>query len=652
MKIEKNRHLIILNYLMKEREKYISSEYLAAKSMASVRSIKSDISYLNHCLEKENIAEIISKSSKGYQLMPIDEAVFEAFAQTLQVHQILFQNRSIEEMNRRLYIIQKLLVSANVKIDDLADALYLSRSSLTKDIARSTRFLRSFHIDVVSVPGKGLHLEGKEQDIRSAMVEVFCSQYHDIELLYPVEEFLNAFQTESYENVRHDMLKIIRESDLTISDIATKKIATYLCLIPFRKRFGKQITFEEETKRELKDSYEYRIAERIYHDEENEMINLARLLIINKDVNQRSSVSSHVPAEILHQARELFLRFTDTYTNSFFHSDIFKKHETDFESILIRLLLQNRFDHTDQNRLITYTETGENNDSPLASEYTRILTVFLEEQFHEKIRSADIKAFSALFHHLLKGIPVEYHKMRLAVFSMEGRTVAELMKEELTDMFSNYISTADVYNLYEMRRIDFQQYDAAISSWDVAYYRYPIPLVSYKGIHRSEDKEKLFHDLFIHGYEDTMVMHLEKLLQCHKEVKIHDYMTLIQSLSKQYSKDEAHEKRITEKIISRFSAVSYYNPDSGISMIFLDYEDTQKEILDIYIPSETVYWGTSMEIRYFIVVSLNPDNTLSDISVANMILHVLSRERKTVEQVMQDGNLKKLFLRLLYENLQ
>ena len=51
-------------------------------------------------------------------------------------------------------------------------------------MAWTSKFFESHHIKVKSVPGKGLCISGKEQDIRSAMVEVFCSQYHDIELLY------------------------------------------------------------------------------------------------------------------------------------------------------------------------------------------------------------------------------------------------------------------------------------------------------------------------------------------------------------------------------------------------------------------------------------------------------------------------------------
>jgi len=440
---------------------------------------------------------------------------------------------------------------------------------------------------------------------------------------------------------------------LTISDIAAKKIATYICLIPYREKYGKPMQFQDDVIKEIKNSYEYQIACKIYQDDEEEMVNLARLLLINKDIDLRSSVSSHLSEDILQSAKTLLDGFISTHNHLLFHSEIFEKNRVDFESVIIRLILQNRYDHTGQRRLITYTETGENNLSPLALEYTRLLILYLENQFNEKIRSADTKAFSVLFHSVLKKLPMEYQKMRLAVFSMEGRSVAELMKDELSDMYGNYIDTIDVFNLYEMRRIDFKQYDATVSSWDVAYYRYPVPLISYKGINRKEDKEKLFHDLFIHGFSDRVVRQIQKIIRCYKQTRIQNYMELIQQLAEQYGRNEEHAKKIVDKAVNRFSAVSYYNADSGISMIFLDYEDTEKEILDIYIPDETIYWGTSMEIRYFITVCLNPEDSLQDICILNKFLHVLFRDRKIIEAVIEhkDEEIYKVYESILYESV-
>ncbi|MDO4416296.1 MAG: HTH domain-containing protein, partial [Erysipelotrichaceae bacterium] len=80
---------------MNSRDTFVSSEQLAERTMSSVRTIKSDIAMLADALRYENIAVIESKRSQGYRLIPLDEEQFAAFAETVQIHRILFQYRSI-----------------------------------------------------------------------------------------------------------------------------------------------------------------------------------------------------------------------------------------------------------------------------------------------------------------------------------------------------------------------------------------------------------------------------------------------------------------------------------------------------------------------------------------------------------------------------
>ncbi len=649
MRIEKNRHLIILYTLMNSQDAFISSEYLAEKTMSSVRTIKNDIAMLGGMLKEEQIASIESRRSQGYRMIPLDSKRFAAFEENVQIHRILFQYRSIEEMNRRLYILQNQLAYGSVKIDDLAEELYVSRSSLTKDMAWASRFLNSHHIEVKSVPGKGLCIYGKEQDIRGAMVEVFCSQYHDIELLYPVEHFTDLFETDLYEDIRHEMLKVIRESDLTVSDLSAKKIATHLILVPGRFKNGCRLSFENELKEELRSAYEYEVAKKILEQktvrktgisEEYEILNLTRLLLVNKDIDLRNtSVPSHISPDLFRQTEELLSqlnRFFRMENHSLFSSSLYDRYRPDILSVLLKLQLQRRYDRLDSSHFISYTETGEYNYSPVALEYTRKVIGFLEERCGQKIRRPDlIRELSSVFHYILKQIPFDIKKMRLAVFSTEGRTTAELLRDELRKQWDSYIEQADIFNLYEMRRICFSDYDFAVSSWDVAYYSYPVPLVSFRGMNPAEDKKKLFDRLFIHCFNDETVRKMNSLLRVYEQTPMNDYMTLINTLAKTYGRNQEHAAKIAEKAVNRFSAVSYYNPDSSISMIFLDYSDTRKEIFDIYVPDDTVYWGTDMEIHCFIVVCLKPDLPLSQLREADQILQVLFHSREKTDQTIR-----------------
>ena len=67
----------------------------------------------------------------------------------------------------------------------------------------------------------------------------------------------------TYEDIRHAFLAILRDSDITISDIAAKKIPTCMCLVKSRLQKGRTIIMNEAERGELKATYDYQIALKI-----------------------------------------------------------------------------------------------------------------------------------------------------------------------------------------------------------------------------------------------------------------------------------------------------------------------------------------------------------------------------------------------------
>ncbi len=663
MKIEKNRHLMLLSTLIRQNGAFCSSEYLAHKAMASVRTVKSDIGELNDLLNEDGSCYIESAKSKGYRLVTEDPEKYEALCETVRVCQIIFRDQPIEKANRKLFILQTLLAGEAVKIDDLADSLYVSRSTLKEDMSWVGDFLRSFRLEPASVPGRGLVIRGRERDIRSAMLEVICSQYHDIEFMYPVESFYRWFRLEDYDDIRHQMLKVIRESDISISDIGGKKLATYLCLAGERNRHGFLLSFTDEEKDMLENTYAYEIAGKIFAlpavrgsgpVREAERTELARQLKVMQDIDLKEEKDrKHLEKDVLGNGYALFDEFvSDTESNKgyrFFRSDVFRNARDDITSVLIRILLQLRYDHADQKRLITYTEMEDTQYSPLAMEYARILTGYLKDRLNSGIAVTDIRALTGILHFLLNRIPPDYRKQRLAVFSMEGRVSARRMRDEIVEQYGRYTERADVFALYEMRRIDFSEYDASVASWEVAYYAYPIPLVIYTGKERQADRDRLFCDLFVRGYSFDLLRDLQETVTFYPEAPFGTYMDLFENLAGRFQRDEGHGKEIIRKAVSRFSSLSYYDPNSGISMIFLDHEDTGRELLEIYEPASAVFWGSAMEIRFFVVVCLDPGRSLSEVRICHHLLYHMYSERKYIREIREDKDaaLRSLYLKVL-----
>jgi len=174
MRLEKLRHIIILKALL-ETDVPLTASSLASLSRSSLRTVKDDIAYLNSLCVKENILEIRSLKAKGYLIAVKDSDRYMDLRDDVEVLHSLFYGKSVEGVNRRMYILQRFLSDDHVKIEDLSEKLYISRSSIRKDVAWTRRFLNSYHIDLLS-DADGYRIKGREQDLRSAMVELRCSQ--------------------------------------------------------------------------------------------------------------------------------------------------------------------------------------------------------------------------------------------------------------------------------------------------------------------------------------------------------------------------------------------------------------------------------------------------------------------------------------------
>ncbi len=142
MKIEKNRHMMIM-YSLVHAPGPLTAQQLGELSKASVRTVKSDVAYLNRELSRYSEARITSHKARGYMVEADDPDELRKLISELDVMYSLFYNRSIENVNRRMYILQRLLTDEYVTADEISDQLYLTKSALRRDYAWAIRFLKS-----------------------------------------------------------------------------------------------------------------------------------------------------------------------------------------------------------------------------------------------------------------------------------------------------------------------------------------------------------------------------------------------------------------------------------------------------------------------------------------------------------------------------
>ncbi|MCM2534380.1 helix-turn-helix domain-containing protein [Neobacillus pocheonensis] len=165
------RMTAILRELMKA-ETPVTSEYLAKVLAVTSRTARNDIKELEAIVEDFG-ASIKSIRGTGYQLEFHQDQIFRQFLQGIMNH----EKEKYDEVptlpeDRVHYIFKRLLLAEGYcKLDDIADELFISRSTLQNDLKDVKHIFRRYGIILDKRPNFGLKVNGDEFKLRLCMAD-------------------------------------------------------------------------------------------------------------------------------------------------------------------------------------------------------------------------------------------------------------------------------------------------------------------------------------------------------------------------------------------------------------------------------------------------------------------------------------------------
>ena len=231
---------------------YISSIRLADELDISIRTVKSEIKSINAIISLTN-SFIISKYGKGY-LLKLSNQFDKSLVEGKRFNHFFDSNQ-----DRIIYILRKILLADNyIKIEKLADDLYISRGLLTKILKDVRSQLIRFRLSIVNKPNYGILIKGNEKDKRLAISDYFF--HSDIELN---TEYLKDFSKIGYNKQKNrDLFKYIDEIlykyKIDLSEYSVNNLIVHLYITLSRIHSGHQIEISSELN--SKKSVEYKAA--------------------------------------------------------------------------------------------------------------------------------------------------------------------------------------------------------------------------------------------------------------------------------------------------------------------------------------------------------------------------------------------------------
>lgn len=241
---------------LKEAEGPLTMSNIALMVGVTQRTVEKDLKILKQKLDKE-IVEIVAKPGVGVWIIKKDAA-------DEYLGRLLFSSNKISNpvfpSDRIIYIAKRLLETNNfMSAEDLAFELYVSKSTVTKDILKVEDFLSKYGIKLCKKPKYGIKIIGDEKSIRLANADIFKS------ITTKQNEIIDDNLKSLLKNVDlNEIESIIQESEekfnYILSDVSFKGLLIHLAISIKRFQDGKKVIFNRKDLNLMKKKNEWGIA--------------------------------------------------------------------------------------------------------------------------------------------------------------------------------------------------------------------------------------------------------------------------------------------------------------------------------------------------------------------------------------------------------
>ena len=456
-----NKRILKLLHLLAENKKILSSDQLALSVGVSSRTVRSDLKELEGML-KTNGASITAEAGLGYRLVIHNEEAFQMFLESVTQDQTsnLTGDRVVpsDPRDRAMYIIHLLLMKTlenhHTPIDpeDLADELFISMSTLKKDIKTMDKILKPFDLTVVLSTAKGVYIKGDEAKIRYCISEFIFNRSH-LTTLEDTGFYEDIFPTQDTKQIRKVLLDVMDSYQLRLTDIAFKNLVVHIVIMLKRFHDQQRVDYDEQSIQVLESSQEYQsalavveaIKATMHVDLGDEVYYLTQHLISSKkflstDFNQdgddfefKSSIKT-ILENILKETGVDLLDDAQLINGLTVHLNV--------------ALHRMRFQMNIRNEFLDSMK----NAYPFAFELAVKASEMIERIFTIKTNENEIGFLAVHFGAALerKGLNEKSHTLNAIIVCASGMATAMLLKEKMKQHFQNRINIVKVCPLYEV----------------------------------------------------------------------------------------------------------------------------------------------------------------------------------------------------------
>lgn len=462
-----DRRFIQLFKILSNQNGYMKSEELCAKLDIRPRTLREDIRQYKDTLEKEAGCFIESKPNAGYHLNVFNEERYNAFVKTLlqeeSNNQYLIPVHQEERIN---YIIRYFLSHHDyVKLNDLADEIYISRSTLNADIKEVKKRLSYFHLTLASKPSYGLKIAGKEKDIRSCIAQYFY-HFNNYDQQYMDEMNIHSsyIDQDAFAYIKNVLYETISKYKFKLTDFGFQNLSIHI-FIAVNRIMGK--TYVEEYISEP-DFFKGTIEAQIASDIAAKLNDYFHILVPSSEIHY---ITIHLMGkQSMHlNDQQLVLEEETTKVTEKILEEIKNNYQIDFTKDLDLYTLMNmhiqpmlkriQYDLKISNPLTEQIKK----DNPDAFEIAVLAGKVISSICHKPVADDELGYLALHFALALERLNKPVQK-NIIIVCASGAGSSQILLYKVKSKFKDYIDEVLVTEAYKLPNIDQSHYDLILST--------------------------------------------------------------------------------------------------------------------------------------------------------------------------------------------
>lgn len=551
------RRKIELIKMLYGKEAPVGSQVICEQLGITSRTLRNDLRSSADEFERNGFA-VKSVHAVGYYLSVTDEDAYARFIQELSNRQTSDQMLvPVYPDDRADYLVRLFLAADDyLKMDDVADSLFVSRATLTNDLKTVRERLGYFQLSLETRPGSGMRIEGSELHRRSAISQYFFQTDSNDQVR------LNAFAggKEDQPVIAEILYQAILEENFRLTDLGFQNLVIHLAIALMRLRQA-TARADQPFDQSICDTREYAIAEKVCSRLEE------RFDVIFPPC-ERAFVAMHLSGKQAMQYQQLSVSYEKLIDGVL--SEIAAAFGMDFtfdmslrtalslhlEPMMARLA----YDMIVQNPLLDHVKT----ENPLAFEMGVVLARHVRQTYGYEMSDAEIGFVALHFALAVERYRAKGSKKNVIVICASGLGSSQILMYKIKSRFGAYIESILTAQLYDLQHVNQDAYDFILSTVPIPF-KTKIPAINIQYFLDDADLDRVesvvLGDRGSAGPDDAFVQRFFHENELYCDLRARDRLSVIHEMVTRLQKTRALPASFEELVLERehFAATEFGN---------------------------------------------------------------------------------------------